>query len=41
MQDGVTPLNISSKNGHLAVVEKLLHDGASVEIATTVCVNAV
>ena len=36
MQDGFTPLLVSSQKGHVGVVEVLLKNGASVEGATPV-----
>ena len=37
MQNGCTPLYVSSHEGHGGVVEVLLRNGANIEAATPVC----
>ena len=35
MQEGVSPVNIASKNGHTEVVDLLVQAGADIHLATT------
>ena len=39
-QDGWTSLMIASQNGHVEVVDKLLHHGATVDLQSKVMMSA-